>query len=117
MAREKGVVKWFNDRKGYGFIEREEGDDVFVHYNDVAGEGYRSLMEGEKVEFEVVRDPKGLRAEEVRRLGKERPTTIVKAQGEVRTLSESRRQFRAERRRLAEMQDESDGDDTAEEER
>lgn len=102
MAREKGVVKWFDNQKGYGFIEREKGDDVFVHYNDVQGEGYRTLREGEKVEFDVVQDPKGLRAENVERIGHEGPTTVVKAQGEVRTLSESRAHFREERRRLAE---------------
>lgn len=101
MERQKGVVKWFDNQKGYGFIEREEGDDVFVHYNDVQGEGYRSLREGEKVEFDVVKDPKGLRAENVERLGSEGPATVVKAQGDVRTLSESRAQFRAERERLA----------------
>lgn len=103
MAREKGVVKWFDNQKGYGFIEREQGEDVFVHYNDVQGEGYRTLREGEKVEFDVVQDPKGLRAENVERIGHEGgPTTVVKAQGEVRTLSESRAHFRAERQRLAE---------------
>ena len=51
---EKGTVKWFNGSKGYGFITREEGDDVFVHYNAIQGDGYRSLEEGDKVEFENV---------------------------------------------------------------
>lgn len=110
MGREKGVVKWFSDRKGYGFIEREKGDDVFVHFDDIAGEGYRSLAEGEEVEFEVVQDPKGLRAEDVHRLGGAPADNVVQARGRVRTLSDSRRQFSAERRRLAEMlQDDEEG--------
>jgi cold shock protein len=64
-----GKVKWFNDSKGYGFIEREEGEDVFVHYSGIGGEGYRSLAEGAEVEFEVIQDPKGPRAQNVRVLG------------------------------------------------
>jgi len=62
----KGTVKWFNDAKGYGFI-RAEGreEDVFVHYSAVQAEGYRSLSEGEEVEFELVRGPKGYKAENV----------------------------------------------------
>jgi CspA family cold shock protein len=60
-----GTVKWFNDSKGYGFIECEGGEDVFVHFSGIAGEGYRSLAEGARVEFELVRDPKGPRAEKV----------------------------------------------------
>jgi CspA family cold shock protein len=63
--REQGVVKWFNGSKGYGFIERSEGDDVFVHYNAIVGEGYRNLEEGQRVEFSVVRGQKGLQAENV----------------------------------------------------
>jgi CspA family cold shock protein len=64
---ETGKVKWFNDQKGYGFIERDGGgEDVFVHYSAVAGEGYRSLPEGAAVEFEVVQDAKGPRADKVR---------------------------------------------------
>ena len=51
--RETGVVKWFNDKKGYGFISRESGEDVFVHYSSITGEGFRSLAEGERVEFTV----------------------------------------------------------------
>ena len=50
---ETGTIKWFNSSKGYGFISREEGDDVFVHYNAIEGDGYRTLDEGDKVEFEV----------------------------------------------------------------
>ena len=61
-----GKVKWFNDAKGYGFIEREDGEDVFVHFSAIQGEGYRSLAEGAKVEFEVVSDAKGPRADKVR---------------------------------------------------
>ncbi len=63
--RATGTVKWFNDSKGFGFITRESGDDVFVHFRSIAGEGYRSLREGEQVEFDVVDGPKGLQAENV----------------------------------------------------
>jgi len=61
----KGKVKWFNDKKGYGFIEREEGEDVFVHYTAIVGEGFRTLHEGQEVEFEVVEGPKGPQATKV----------------------------------------------------
>ena len=60
--REIGTVKWFNGEKGYGFIEREEGDDVFVHFSAILGEGYRNLDEGQRVEFSVEQGPKGLQA-------------------------------------------------------
>lgn len=60
-----GTVKWFDDAKGFGFLEREEGDDVFVHYTAIGGEGYRSLPEGAKVEFDVEEDAKGPRAANV----------------------------------------------------
>jgi CspA family cold shock protein len=63
--RQTGTVKWFNNTKGYGFISRDNGDDVFVHYNSIQGEGYRSLEEGQKVEFDVVEGDKGLKAENV----------------------------------------------------
>lgn len=63
--REKGKVKWFNNSKGYGFIERESGDDIFVHYSAIKAEGYRSLKEGQPVEFSVTNGAKGLQAEEV----------------------------------------------------
>ena len=59
---EKGTVKWFNGSKGFGFISREEGDDVFVHFNAIAGDGYKSLDEGDAVEFEVESTPKGYQA-------------------------------------------------------
>ena len=60
-----GRVKWFNDAKGYGFIEQEGGEDVFVHFSAIAGEGYRSLQEDAEVEFDIVSDAKGPRAENV----------------------------------------------------
>jgi len=61
-----GTVKWFNDSKGYGFIETDGSDDVFVHYSAIVGEGYRTLKEGTRVEFEIEQDPKGPRAVNVR---------------------------------------------------
>ena len=61
----RGTVKWFNDSKGYGFIARPDGEDVFVHYSAITGEGYRSLAEGAEVEFEVVSGDKGPRADSV----------------------------------------------------
>jgi CspA family cold shock protein len=66
-VREKGIVKWFNAAKGYGFIQRSNGDDVFVHFSAIQMNGYRSLEEGAEVEFEVKRGPKGLQAENVLR--------------------------------------------------
>jgi cold shock protein len=61
-----GKVKWFDPKKGYGFIEQEDGGgDVFVHYSDLAGEGYRTLKEGERVKFEVAESPKGKKATQV----------------------------------------------------
>lgn len=62
---ETGTVKWFNEAKGYGFIKRETGDDVFVHFKAIQGDGFRTLNEGEKVQFEVERGPKGLQASKV----------------------------------------------------
>jgi CspA family cold shock protein len=64
-AREKGTVKWFNNSKGFGFIERETGGDVFVHFKAINGSGYKSLEEGQRVEFIVTQGQKGLQAEEV----------------------------------------------------
>jgi CspA family cold shock protein len=64
--RVTGTVKWFNNSKGYGFISRDGGDDVFVHYSAIEGEGFRSLTEGQQVEFEVEQGPKGLQAVRVR---------------------------------------------------
>ncbi len=63
--KEKGIVKWFNASKGYGFIQRSSGEDVFVHYTAIQNEGYRSLDEGSEVEFEVTRGPKGWQAVQV----------------------------------------------------
>jgi CspA family cold shock protein len=66
--RVKGTVKWFNDAKGYGFIERPDGADVFVHYSAIQGSGFRSLDEGQAVEFDVVQGPKGQQAANVTRV-------------------------------------------------
>lgn len=63
--RQQGTVKWFNAEKGYGFITREGGDDLFVHYSEIQGSGYRSLDEGASVEFEVTQGKKGLQASAV----------------------------------------------------
>jgi CspA family cold shock protein len=63
--RIQGTVKWFNGSKGFGFIERQGGDDVFVHFNAIVGEGYRNLNEGDRVEFVVVQGQKGLQAQDV----------------------------------------------------
>jgi CspA family cold shock protein len=64
----QGTVKWFNGEKGYGFITQDEGEDVFVHYSEIQGDGYRSLNEGDRVEFEVAQGKKGLQATTVKRL-------------------------------------------------
>lgn len=63
MAR--GTVKWFNDTKGFGFIQQESGEDVFVHYTSIGGEGFKTLKEGEEVEFEITQGPKGPQASDV----------------------------------------------------
>lgn len=65
MARITGTVKWFNDAKGFGFIAREGGPDVFVHFSAISGAGFKSLVEGDKVEFEVVQGQKGPQAADV----------------------------------------------------
>ncbi len=66
--KEQGRVKWFNDSKGFGFISRENGPDVFVHHSAILGDGFRSLSEDQAVEFEVVQGPKGAKAENVVKL-------------------------------------------------
>jgi CspA family cold shock protein len=65
---ETGTVKWFNGSKGYGFITREQGDDIFVHYKAIEGDGYRSLDEGDRVQFEIGQGPKGLQAVKVTKI-------------------------------------------------
>ncbi len=65
---EQGTVKWFNDAKGFGFISRETGEDVFVHFSAIVSKGFRSLQEGQRVQFNVVQGPKGLQAENVQPL-------------------------------------------------
>jgi len=68
-TRVQGTVKWFNNSKGYGFIGREDGPDVFVHYSAIVGDGYRTLQEGDPVEFEIVQGPKGPQAANVAKAG------------------------------------------------
>lgn len=68
-TREQGIVKWFNDTKGFGFIQRATGEDVFVHFRSIIAEGHRSLKDGQKVEFSVGQGQKGLQAEEVKVIG------------------------------------------------
>jgi CspA family cold shock protein len=63
-----GTVKWFNDSKGFGFLEQENGDDVFVHFSAITGDGFKSLAEGDSVTFELVKGPKGLQAANVTRV-------------------------------------------------
>jgi CspA family cold shock protein len=64
----QGTVKWFNDSKGFGFIEQEDGEDVFVHFSAVQGDGFKTLAEGDRVEFEVQQGPKGLQAANVTKI-------------------------------------------------
>ena len=65
QLRSRGKVKWFNERRGFGFIEREDGDDLFVHYSAITMEGFKTLEEGQEVEFEIAEGPKGLQATNV----------------------------------------------------
>ncbi|MEI6208830.1 MAG: cold-shock protein [Desulfuromonadales bacterium] len=62
-----GRVKWFNDSKGFGFLEQEQGEDIFVHFSAISGEGFKSLAEGDSVQFDIVKGPKGLQAANVTR--------------------------------------------------
>jgi cold shock protein len=64
----EGKVKWFNERKGYGFIEKDDGGDVFVHFSAIVGDGFRTLAEGQRVQFDVEQGPKGLQSKNVRPL-------------------------------------------------
>ena len=75
MSRINGVVKWFNDAKGYGFLSREGGPDVFVHYSSIQSQGFKSLQEGDQVEFEIVQGQKGPQADAVTRLRDAAATT------------------------------------------
>jgi CspA family cold shock protein len=65
----QGKVKWFNDAKGFGFIEQDNGEDVFVHFSAITGDGFKSLAEGESVSFDVTNGPKGLQAANVKKIG------------------------------------------------
>ncbi len=66
--KEQGTIRWFNNEKGYGFISRNSGDDVFVHHSAIQGSGFKSLAEGDSVEFETAKGPKGLQAQNVMKL-------------------------------------------------
>ena len=89
--KEQGTVKWFNAAKGYGFIQRSTGDDVFVHFSAIQSSGYRSLDEGSQVEFEVKQGPKGLQAENVQRLWSPGFRMSSRGSGESGALSVQRR--------------------------
>jgi CspA family cold shock protein len=67
-GRETGVVKWFNDKKGYGFLSRDSGEDVFVHHSSIVAEGFRSLAEGDRVDFAITQEQKGQAAVDARKI-------------------------------------------------
>ena len=81
----EGTVKWFNPRKGYGFIATDDGRDIFVHYASISGEGYKTLVEGDTVTFDIVEGEKGLRAENVL----QKPASKSKAAPESKAAAES----------------------------
>jgi CspA family cold shock protein len=68
QLRSRGRVKWFNERRGFGFIEQSDGEDLFVHYSAIKGEGFKTLEEGQEVEFDIIEGPKGLQAANVTRI-------------------------------------------------
>lgn len=114
MARETGSVKWFSNEKGYGFIERENGEDVFVHHSDIQGEGFKTLRQGEEVDFEVLPADKGPKAQNVVReedrgsvAGSETATGTAEREPAGTTGSESRGGGSAESTESAERGEES----------
>lgn len=92
MARETGIVKWFSNEKGYGFIKRSNGEDVFVHYTDIVGDGFRSLKEGEAVDFEVVIGDRGPKAHRVSRQDASDIPAAVPTAGEEQSLASQLRE-------------------------
>lgn len=91
MGDTTGTVKWFSDERGYGFIEREDGDDVFVHHSAIEGSGFRSLDEGETVTFDVVQGDEGPRARSVRRSGGDGDGDAVRGGGGSGSVRSGRR--------------------------
>jgi CspA family cold shock protein len=89
VAQYKGKVKWFNNAKGYGFIGREDGPDVFVHYSSIQLDGYKTLKEGDDVEFDIVQGQKGAQADAVVRLRDGAPAPEAPAASEVSAVSEA----------------------------
>lgn len=84
----QGTVKWFNDPKGYGFLQTPRGDNAFVHYNDIEMEGHRTLQEGQTVEFELMHGPKGLFAASVRVISGPDSSPSAQGEGESKRLKE-----------------------------